>query len=189
MQTFPSPIYEAVKSHGFFHYLMGYHSLTLNIPASQILLARILQAGFFVLLTHPYDSLSCLFYEASCPKLILYFLDACWYQPINGDAVAGNAWALLTWAVSRYSSPHRHFPHRSPCCGWTGPCVLDYDHQGTLKWQSLLSTCPGGYKACLGPHSKVLGRERDGSWANLDLCFALLESVAGFLGFPLTVCW
>lgn len=41
--------------------------------------------------------------------------------------------------------------------------VLDYDHQGTLKWQSLLCACPGGYTACLGAHSKVLGRERDGS--------------------------
>lgn len=80
---------------------------------------------------------------------------------------------LFTWALSHYSSPHRHFPHRSPCCGWTGPCVLDYDHQGTLKW-SLLRTCPGGYKACLGPHSKVLGREQHGSWANLDLCFWLV---------------
>ena len=70
--------------------------------------------------------------------------------------------ALLTWAHSRYSSPHI-FPIGAHAVAGLVLVVLDYDHQGILKWQSLLCTCPGGYKACLGPHSKVLGREQDGS--------------------------
>ena len=37
--------------------------------------------------------------------------------------------ALLSWAHSCYSSPHRHFPHWSPCCGWTCPC-------GSWLWPS-----------------------------------------------------
>ena len=82
--------------------------------------------------------------------------------------------ALLTWAHSCYSSPHRHYPHWSPCCGWSCPCGSWLWPSGNFEMASLLCTCPGGYKACLGPHSKVLGRERDGSWANLDLCFCLV---------------
>lgn len=149
MQTFPS-IYEAVKSHGFFHYLMDYLSLTLNIPASQIWLARVPQAGFFVLLTHPYDSLSCLFYEARCPKLTLCF---------QCLLISAYQWWCCCWECLGLCSPGPFlytaaptdiFPIRAHAVAGLVLVVLDFDHQGALRWQSLLCTCPGGYKAYLG---------------------------------------
>ena len=57
-----------------------------------------------------------------------YTFHACWFQPINSDAVAGNAWGSAHLGPFSLQQPP-HFPHWSTCCGWTCPC-------GSWLWPS-----------------------------------------------------
>lgn len=87
-------------------------------------------------------------------------------------------WAL-TWSLSACGSPHRYFLSGVNVVIVLALVILYYyfkkhlsnNHQGTLKKKKkkkALVYCsePGGYKACLGPHSEVTGRQRE----NLGFC-------------------
>ena len=108
-KSFPfSHVYVAVWIHGSFCYLMDCDSLPFILmpKESQICLARAIQAGFSVLPTHLHDSLSAsLFYGASCPRSIFYFLclfvSACrqwcsWWECLG---------LYLSWPVLVTSAP------------------------------------------------------------------------------------
>ena len=79
-------------------------------------------------------------------------------------------WAILLEAALTDISPlgasiviGPALPHLLPPCGSYYDCKTHFSksHQRTLKKKhGLLLTGPGGYMACVEPHSEVMGRKR-----------------------------
>lgn len=183
-KRFPfSPVNIAVRTPGVFHYLMGCHSLPRicrdadSIPG---LGSESHSSWLLCLSTHPHDSWALphlMVQEVPGPS---WTFSACGSWSVDSDAVGGHAWGTAHLGLYWFWQPPQTWPFWSQCYDWAGPCGsydcetrLSNNHQGTLKWQGLSLMCLTGFKAHLGPHSEVLGREKEDMRASLGLEFCL----------------